>query len=95
MNYMNEIELIGQRKGKQLIIICLKIIKQVSINYRCVYKHYKRGGDFGGVREPPGGPRSGGEAMSEAKPVRWRPCEAGARPNFYDLSHAPPNPPFY
>lgn len=33
MNYMNEIELIGQRKGKQLIIICLKIIKQVSINY--------------------------------------------------------------
>jgi hypothetical protein len=45
---MNEIELIGQRKGKQLIIICLKIIKQVSINYRCVYKHYKRGGIFGG-----------------------------------------------
>jgi hypothetical protein len=36
---------------------------------------------WGGVREPPGGPRSGGEAMSEAKPVRWRPCEAGARPN--------------
>jgi hypothetical protein len=33
------------------------------------------------LREPPGGPRSGGEAMSEAKPVRWRPCEAGARPN--------------
>jgi hypothetical protein len=33
------------------------------------------------MREPPGGPRSGGEAMSEAKPVRWRPCEAGARPN--------------
>jgi hypothetical protein len=25
------------------------------------------------LREPPGGPRSGGEAMSEAKPVRWRP----------------------
>ena len=24
--------------------------------------------------------------MSEAKPVRWRPCEAGARPNFYELS---------
>jgi hypothetical protein len=34
------------------------------------------------LREPPGGPRSGGEAMSEAKPVRWRPCEAGARPNI-------------
>ena len=33
------------------------------------------------MRELPGGPRSGGEAMSEAKPVRWRPCEAGARPN--------------
>jgi hypothetical protein len=25
------------------------------------------------LREPPGGPRSGGEAMSEAKPGRWRP----------------------
>ncbi len=25
------------------------------------------------LREPPVGPRSGGEAMSEAKPVRWRP----------------------
>jgi hypothetical protein len=35
------------------------------------------------MREPPGGPRRGGEAMSEAKPVRWRPCEAGARPNAY------------
>ena len=30
MNYMNEIELIGQRKGKQLIIICLKFIKLVA-----------------------------------------------------------------
>jgi hypothetical protein len=37
------------------------------------------------LREPPGGPRSGGEAMSEAKPVRWRPCEAGARPNKYSI----------
>jgi hypothetical protein len=42
------------------------------------------------LREPPGGPRSGGEAMSEAKPVRWRPCEAGARPNFSEFSYAPP-----
>ena len=33
------------------------------------------------LREPPGGPRSGCEARSEANPVRWRPCEAGARPN--------------
>ncbi len=47
------------------------------------------GSDFG-LREPPGGPRSGGEAMSEAKPVRWRPCEAGARPNYYEFSHTLP-----
>jgi hypothetical protein len=26
------------------------------------------------------------EAPSEAKPVRWRPCEAGARPNYYKFS---------
>jgi hypothetical protein len=31
------------------------------------------------MREPPGGPRSGGEAMSEAKPVRWRPRRGHAQ----------------
>ena len=35
-------------------------------------------GDLG-LREPPGGPRSGCEARSEANPGRWRPV--GARPN--------------
>jgi hypothetical protein len=35
-----------------------------------------------GMREAHGGPRSGGEAMSEAKPGMCRPCEAGARPNY-------------
>jgi hypothetical protein len=34
------------------------------------------------LREAHGGPRSGGEAMSEAKPGMCRPCEAGARPNL-------------
>ena len=32
-----------------------------------------------GLREPPGGPRSGGEAMSEAKPGRWRPRRGHAQ----------------
>ena len=31
------------------------------------------------LREPPGGPRSGGEAMSEAKPVRRRPRRGHAQ----------------
>ncbi len=31
------------------------------------------------LREPPEGPRSGGEAMSEAKPVRWRPRRGHAQ----------------
>jgi hypothetical protein len=35
------------------------------------------------LREVHGRPRSGGEAMSEAKPVMDRPCEAGARPNNF------------
>jgi hypothetical protein len=49
--------------------------KKFTKNLLCLWPQaeqiFASGGKF--LREPPGGPRSGGEAMSEAKPVRWRP----------------------
>ena len=41
------------------------------------------------MREPPEGPEGVRSTEPKAKPVRWRPCEAGARPNWYELSHTP------